>query len=162
MTHWWILNASPIICLASAGYLELIDKLAEKLCIPGAVADEILCGPKEDHARQILSANRYPFLQVEPLPEVLAWDLGQGETAVLSYALNNPGWTAIIDDRAARKCANSFAIPCLGTIAIIIRARQQGIIASASEGIRALKDSGIWLDDNVIRAALKQLVDENW
>ncbi|HCA96836.1 MAG TPA: DUF3368 domain-containing protein, partial [Cyanobacteria bacterium UBA9226] len=37
-------------------------------------------------------------------PEVAAWDLGKGESAVLSFALKNSGFVAIIDDRAARRC----------------------------------------------------------
>jgi predicted nucleic acid-binding protein len=49
----------------------------------------------------------------------MAWDLGAGETAVLSYALANSGWTAVVDDNAARKCARSFAISAKGTLAVV-------------------------------------------
>ncbi len=37
----------------------------------------------------------------------MAWDLGAGESAVLTWARRNPGFTAILDDRAARRCAES-------------------------------------------------------
>ena len=70
------------------------------------------------------------------LPEILAWDLGKGETAVLSYALTNPGWTAIIDDRAARKCAMSFSIPIKGTLAVVILAKKHGLVDSAADVLR--------------------------
>ena len=34
---------------------------------------------------------------------ISAWDLGRGETEVINWAFTNPGWTPVLDDRAARK-----------------------------------------------------------
>ena len=93
---------------------------------------------------------------------MLAWDLGDGETAVLSYALANHGWTAILDDRAARKYALSFSIPYKGTLAIVILARKHNIIPSAAASLHSLQSAGLRLDDEVIRAALRNLVGEEW
>jgi predicted nucleic acid-binding protein len=100
---------------------------------------------------------------VAPLKtEIITWDLGLGETAVLSYALANPGWTAILDDRAARTCARSYSIPHKGTLAIIILAKQLGLIDSAANVMRALQASGLRLEDDIIRQVLRDIVGENW
>ena len=96
------------------------------------------------------------------LPEILAWDLGKGETAVLSYALTNPGWTAIIDDRAARKCAMSFSIPIKGTLAVVILAKKHGLVDSAADVLRSLQAAGIRLDNQMIRDVLKKMTNEDW
>ncbi len=40
-------------------------------------------------------------------PEIVAWDLGAGESAVLTWARRHPGFTAILDDCAALRCAES-------------------------------------------------------
>jgi len=101
-------------------------------------------------------------IDVPSLPELLAWDLGKGETAVLSYAFSNPGWTAVIDDLAARKCAKGYAIPIRGTLAMIILAKKKGLISSAREGMFALQTAGLRLDDTVIRVALKHETWEDW
>ena len=45
MSESWILNASPVITMAKAGYLHLFDELAAKLLIPEPVAREILAAP---------------------------------------------------------------------------------------------------------------------
>ena len=45
-----------------------------------------------------------------PPSELLVWGLGAGETAVLTYAMLNTGWTAVTDDGVARKCARAFNI----------------------------------------------------
>jgi predicted nucleic acid-binding protein len=37
----WVINASPLICLAKAGYADLLLKLQGEAVIPQAVVDEI-------------------------------------------------------------------------------------------------------------------------
>jgi len=157
----WVVNASPVICLARAGYLRLLYELPDEVLLPQAVVDEIVAGP-DDLAKQALLANRLSSVEIQALPEILAWDLGAGETAVLSYSLSNHGWVAVIDDRAARKCARSFSIPYKGTLAIVLQAKKMGVIDSAAETMYALKTAGLRLDDDTIRIALKQIAGEDW
>lgn len=158
----WIVNASPLICLVKAGYVDLLLKLPDELIVPSAVVEEIQAGQSGDPAQLALASGKFPISEIPALPEILAWDLGKGETAVLSYALTNLGWTAIIDDRAARKCALSFSIPFKGTLAVVILAKKQGFVNSAANVMRSLQAAGLRLDDETIRVALKKTVNEDW
>ena len=97
-----------------------------------------------------------------PPAEILAGGLGSGEIAVLSFALAEAGWTAILDDAAARRCACSFSLPAKGTLAVVLLARQQGLIDSAAEVLRSLRMTGFYLDDQTIREALMRTVGEEW
>jgi predicted nucleic acid-binding protein len=102
----WVLNASPLIVLARVGLEDLPLSLATQAIVPRPVAEEIQAGPPLDPARQALASGRFAIVDVPPPPpELLAWDLGRGETAVLSWAIAEKGWTAILDDAEARKCA---------------------------------------------------------
>lgn len=87
---------------------------------------------------------------------------GDGETAVLSYAVAQPGWKAVVDDGAVRRCAYTFAIPLLGALSIILRARLAGLIAAAAPLSKAVKAEGIRLDDGVSRTALNSVCGESW
>lgn len=49
--------------------------------------------------------------------------MGLGETAVLSYALHKKDFKAVIDDGLARKCAQTFEIPLLGTLGLVLIAK---------------------------------------
>lgn len=158
----WIVNASPLICLAKAGNLDLLLKLPDEVIVPSAVVEEIQAGQSDDPAQVALASGKFPVSAIPVLPEILAWDLGIGETAVLSYAFSNPGWTAIIDDRAARKCALSFSIPTKGTLAVVILAKKHGLVNSAGDVMRSLRAAGLRLDDETIRVALKKTVNEVW
>jgi predicted nucleic acid-binding protein len=71
-------------------------------------------------------------------------------------------WTAILDDAAARKCARSFSVQLKGTLAVVIMAKQKGVIPSAAAVIKNLITGGFRLDDEVVRAALAQTVEESW
>lgn len=163
MPERWVLNASPLIVLAKIGREDLIFAQADEVVVPRAVATEIEAGPAEDRARQVLSAGRLAIVDTPPpTAELLAWDLGSGETAVLSFALSGVRWTAILDDAAARKCAQSLSIRVKGTLALVLMAQQRGLIPSAAEVLRSLRASGFRIDDQTIRDALRRTVNEEW
>jgi predicted nucleic acid-binding protein len=159
----WVVNASPVIALARVGQVELLNRLPEQIILPQAVAKEISAGSENDPARQAVEDGLFEIVETPPPPpEILAWDLGKGETAVLSFALSHPDWTAILDDGAARRCAKSFSLSITGTLTVVILAKQSGLIESAAQVLQALQSNDFRLDDAVIRAALKQIVGESW
>jgi predicted nucleic acid-binding protein len=162
MSDRWVLNASPLICLARAGYHYLLKELPDEVVVPEAVVIEVSVGPPGDPAHSLLTGNLFPIVSVSESSAVLKWDLGVGETAVLSYVLENPGWQAIVDDRAARNCARALGISVKGTLSIILSARKRGMIQSAAEAFRALQASGLWLDDQLIHKVLQDFPGETW
>jgi predicted nucleic acid-binding protein len=163
MSERWILNASPTIIMAKIGKLDLLTSVPDEVVLPEAVAKEILAGPEGDAARLAVEANKFRVIETpEPSPELVTWDLGAGETSVISYALEHPTWTAILDDGAARRCAASFGIHVKGSLAVVILARKRGIIPSAKLILQAMREAGLRLDDQIIRQALNETVGENW
>jgi predicted nucleic acid-binding protein len=48
MGEVWIVNASPVITMAKAGYLQLLDQLAKTNLMPETVTHEILVAPSPD------------------------------------------------------------------------------------------------------------------
>lgn len=163
MSRRWVVNASPLIVLAKIGQVGLLPALADEITIPDAVLREINAGPPNDPARNWLAEPKVPIVHISKLPaELLAWDLGAGETAVLAYALANPGWTAVLDDNAARNCARSFSIPVKGTLAVVILAKQQGLIPLAADLIRQMQQHEYRIHDAIVREAFAQTVGEQW
>ena len=163
MSDPWVVNASPLIILGKIGQLDLLYKLANEMVVPSTVATEIKAGPENDPARLAFEAGLFQLVEArEPTPELAAWDLGPGETAVLSYALENPHWTAILDDGAARKCAITFGIKVKGTLALVILARKRGLIPLAKPILQTMQEVGLRLDDGTIRRALKETLGEDW
>jgi len=151
----WVTNASPVIALAKAGYLELLKQLPNELLLPEAVVAEIIAGPEADPARRTIETGWGLRVSPTKLPsELLEWGLGPGETAVLAVAKEHGRCTAVLDDAAARSCAAAFSVPVIGTLGVVMRAKKRGLITQAVDVVKALKAAGLHLDDRTIRLLL--------
>lgn len=157
-----VVNASPIICLAKSGYIHILPEISEKFVVPESVVDEIQSGPVHDPARRFIETGRIEIVYPDLLPEVIAWDLGKGESSVLSFALSEPEFTAVIDDLAGRKCANSLNISVMGTISLVLVAKQMGVVTSAAQVIRALQAADLRIQPEIIRNVLKSGANEDF
>jgi predicted nucleic acid-binding protein len=93
-------------------------------------------------------------------PAIAGWDLGRGESEVLSWTLTHPEYQAILDDLSARKCARSLGIPLRGTVGIILLAKKRSYISKAAPLIESLIDAGLRFDMKWINEAL-ELVGES-
>jgi predicted nucleic acid-binding protein len=82
--------------------------------------------------------------------EILIWNLGLGESEVLSLALADKSYVAMIDDRAARNCARTLGIHTLGTGGALVLAKRRGLIPSVSIALQQLLDAGLWLSDELM------------
>lgn len=151
-----IANASPLITLYKSQLADLLPQLFGEIQVPPAVWEEVTAR-KDDIAAWSLPQTPW-IVKTKPVtlnPLVSAWDLGAGESAVISYALSRSDHTVLIDDAAARRCAISLNIQTLGTGGVIVLAKRRGLIPSVEAPIQALRDAGLWLSDGLV-ALLKQ------
>lgn len=145
-----VVNASPLIILLKAGQADLLPKLFENIVVPQAVIDEITLAKSDLVSVQLKKITWYTTANVPINPLIANWNLGDGESSVLSFALAHPEYRAIIDDAAARRCANALAIPTLGTGGTLVLAKRRSLIPSVEEKLRLLKNAGLWLSNQVI------------
>ena len=121
-----IINASPLIVLLKSQQSTLLPKLFQEILIPTAVWQEIMAKPDDIAALKLQQLDWLKLIDnILVVPTVKAWDLGQGESEVISLAHQRSGYAVLIDDRAARNCAKTLNIPTLGTGAILILAKQE-------------------------------------
>ena len=135
-----VINASPFILLCKSGLAELLPQLFSEIYMPERVSMEIIEG------YDIATEKLYDYEETwiircapDTAQEVLVWNLGDGETEVLSWAFwNKEIYRALVDDRAARKCAETLNIKTLGTGGILVLAKKRGLINSVGEAIEKL------------------------
>jgi len=154
----WIFNASPLILLGKIEQLHLIRMLSPNFRIPSPGVAEIGAGPSDDRTIMWLIQPSIAGHIVEPpqAPPFLAqWDLGAGETAVLSLALTDNESAVVLDDLAARKFALTFDLPLLGTLGLLVRAKNAGLVAQIAPHIQSLEAAGANLSIAVINRALE-------
>lgn len=133
-----IMIASPLICMMKAGITEILPALFNDIVVPAAVNKEILVKGRTDFRGRMLDS--YPWIRllndIPIAPQVASWDLGQGESQVISFAMEHPDHWAVIDDREARRCALALRCRYTGTIGIIILATRRGIIPRSGDILR--------------------------
>ena len=151
-----ILDASPIILLARAGFLDLLRVLNRPLVVPQPVVEEVLQKGQDDIAARALQRTEI-FASVsapEPDSSVRLWNLGPGETAVLSWARTRPGSLVVLDDFQARRCAEWLQIPTSGTVGIVLKAKSTGLVDAARPALQRLISVGMYLSDRTLNAVL--------
>lgn len=161
MSRKWVLNASPLITLGKLSAITLLEKMSSDLVVPDAVAGELDQGPANDPARGWIRGQGASLVRrVEEIPPlILSWDLGKGESEVISWAYLNPGYEAILDDRAARNCAHSLGVRVRGTIGIILLAKKEGLLPQVKPLLNELMNSGFRISPDLLREAFR-LADE--
>ena len=85
---------------------------------------------------------------------VAGWDLGGGESEVITVALSQPGTGTVLDDSQARKCAKLLNIPLIGSLGLILRARRENLIPLAKPAIERLISVGLYIDPKTIAEVL--------
>lgn len=155
MTEPPVVNASPLIVLARAQETVLLRLLGERVLVPSEVAAEVRA--HSDEADSVLRSHSW----IEEAPPchaaevVAAWNLGAGETGVLSREYAHPGTLAVLDDFAARKCANVLGIPVKGTLGLALYAKRRGHVDRARPLVEKLREAGLYLSDTILRDALR-------
>lgn len=157
MNERWVIDSSSLIILGKLSLLHILPQLCNELVIPEVVAKEIANGPRNDKARTWLKKDGKKYRRnIEPIHlRIASWDLGAGETEVISYCYSNPHYVAIIDDRAAKKCAGSFSINVKGTLAIIVLAKKAKLIPKAKPVLDLMIDHGFRVKDSLYSKILE-------
>ena len=119
-----------------------------RIVVPESVAAEVKAGSPDDPARRWLEAPQATALivrDVTPTSDLLAWDLGAGEIAVIAMAMANPGYEAVLDDAAARRCAMVFGVPMRGTLSFVALAKKRGLIPACRPVFDKMLAAGLYV-----------------
>jgi predicted nucleic acid-binding protein len=147
-----VANASPLICLCKSEMADLLPAMFSEIVVPDRVIEEIRAGVGSDPTAAILL--QYPWIKrVETVTipaAITAWDLGEGESAVMAYSLANPRFWAVIDDHQARRCADCVGCRHIGTVGVILLAKNRGVIHSVGEALESLKRAGLWPSEPLV------------
>ena len=157
MAERWVINASPVILLAKAEVIQFLPRLCDELVIPAGVVAEIQGARISDLGISWLQADGRPFIRPSPAthPALADWRGGRGEAEVISWALLNPGSVAILDDRRARALALRNRVAVLGSLRVIVLAKQHGLISEARPALERLRGAGAYVTDELIDRSIR-------
>ena len=140
-----IVNSTPLIALAKANKLEILKGMYEHIIIPEAVYREV--AEKDDVAAQRIEAAR-EWIEVRKVDSNLdrrmyKAKLHDGEVEVMLLAQEIGADAVVIDDGAARKTAEYLGLPLTGTLGVMIKAKQRGLLEAVMPVIQQMEQNGI-------------------
>jgi uncharacterized protein len=154
-----VVDASPLIFLASAGLLDLLRRPDWEVTVPSAVRSEILRRGAEDvTVKALAGATWVGAAELVDVPRViLDRDLGPGESETLAHGVARPGALLVMDDLGARRLAAQLGLTVVGTLGVVLAAKATGRIPSARAVLDQLRGNGMYLADRVLDRALREV-----
>lgn len=155
----WVVNASPLILLGKVEQIQLLGHLAETLVVPKAVVREVTAKPDGERTIQTLANLDSAIIVNDEVPaaNILSWDLGPGETQVISHAVLHGADRVVIDDLEARRCAKAMRLAIIGTLGIVGRAKAAGLIDRAGPVVQRLRETGLYASDDIVQQLLREV-----
>lgn len=147
-------NTTPIISLLKIGKLDILRKVYGKIIVPKAVYNEINAGKNKSYFIDLSSLEWIEIKEIEnkkSLHFFLDLDAGEAEVIVLASELDAD--LVIIDETLGRKFAKNNELKVTGTIGVLLKAKELGIVDNITSLIDLLIDNGIW-----ISAKLRQTI----
>jgi len=144
-----ICDASVIIVLAKIGYLRLLRELFGSVLIPQTVyAESVVKDTAETPT--IARAVDAGWIRIVPDPDHVQEGPGRGERAALALASELGADLMIVDDLVARRLANVAGIPISGTVGVLERAIDHGLIAGGEALVNALVEAGFRASEELL------------
>lgn len=141
-------DTSCFIVLQNIGELDLLRKVYGEVLTTETVAEEFgedlpewvkIESPK-DNVKQLL----------------LELQIDKGEASAIALALEKQNAILILDDRKARQVAEKLALEVTGTLGVIIKAKNENIIASIKPLLDKLSATNFRLSKTIEEESLRQ------
>lgn len=123
-------DTSPIRAIANLDLLDMLPSLFGEVLVPPAVEAELLYPPNRSHAVDVSAVEG---VRVVPLSETgraatLRKLLDPGESEALALAEQRTAEALLIDELAGRRVATAMGLRAVGTLAVLLEAKQRGLV----------------------------------
>ena len=145
-------DSSALVALAVVNQLELLEKLYDTLYIPQAVFDEVtqIGKPQSNKLRQFLQSK---VKQVDLTLTHLGLGLGELEAITLYKKLDAD--VLLIDDNRAKKYASLNGVKVIGSLGILVKAKEKGHIERVKPFLDEIQKSEVYISQKLIEKVLK-------
>lgn len=153
-------NTTPLIGLACIGKFELLHQLFGEIFIPRAVYTEtVITGREEGGAKhEVAGASWIKTVDVQDRLSVNVLlnelDIGEAEAIVLASELK-ADWV-LMDEKKGRRKLTQLRMPKIGTVGLLLKAKQMGILSAVRPELEKLQQRGFSLSQSVIEIILQK------
>lgn len=149
-------NTTPIISLVKIGKLNLLKELYGVISIPNAVYKELEKGKEKPFYHDIKKIEWIKIVEIKNKQiQSFLFDLDEGEAEAIILAKEMNADLLVLDEKLGRQYAKKLNIKLTGTIGILLKAKDKGLINSVGILLNSLVEQGIWLNPKLVEKALE-------
>ena len=144
-------DSSALIALCVVDKLELLEKLYDNLFVPQAVYDEVteVGKAQSDKLKQFLQSR----VKVVDL-NLTKLGLGIGELEAITLYKELDADVLLIDDNRAKKYAVLNDVRVIGSLGILIKAKENGYIEKVKPLLEKIMKSEVYISDKLVSKVL--------
>jgi hypothetical protein len=155
-----VADTSALVALAACRSLHLLDTLFQEVWVPAAVHRECIVSGKPE-AEVLAEYLNGKVVDVDLTRFVIAaTGLGQGELEAMALYRQLSAGGLLMDDQRARKVARFNGMQVIGSVGVLLAARQHGHIQALRPLLEAIRRAGIHLSDSLLAEALRLAGEE--
>ena len=156
-----IADSSALVALSVCQMLEKIEPLFGKVYVPDSVYKEVsIKGKPESEALKNFLETRTKSTNIDDYIIKNSKNLGSGELEAIALYIKLSAELLIIDDAKAKKVAYANGLEVMGSIGVLLLAKERGLIERIKPLLDLLDASDIYLSSKIIKKAL-ELAGEN-
>jgi len=137
-----VVDASALIALEKSNLLNVLCRLYDEIILPEAVINEYGNPTIDCYSTKKVESALLRLLEND-------LNLGKGESEVIALG-REMGMRIIIDDLKPRKVAETLELNLTGTTGILLKAEKLGLINSAHDKARELREKGFYVSDQLL------------
>lgn len=150
-----VADTSALIALAVCDSLSLLDRLFHDVRVPSAVFRECIVSGKPETGR-LEAYLRERVLEVDLQEFIIAVaGLGQGELEAMALFKRLRADRLLVDDYRARKVAHLNGIDVVGSLGVLILAKESGLIANVRPLIIEIQTAGVRYSEQLVDEVLR-------
>ena len=148
-----IADSSALVALSIVDKLDVLEKLFGEVYVPRAVYEEVSQENKaESYKLKSYCKDRVLDIQASANFNIT---LGKGESeAIVLYAEQNADFL-LCDDKKAKKFAQSFGLKVIGSLGILLKAKEAELVDEIAPLIEILRGSRIFIDEKTYALVLR-------
>lgn len=141
-----ISNTSCLVVLDNAKLIHILKRLYENIFITEEVYKEF--GKDVESWIQVGKVENWNYVKL------LGNSVDLGEATTIALAIEMKDSLLILDDLKARKIAKSLDLTFTGTMGVLLKAKEKGIISSIRDTLEQIKSCGFHLSEKNINLLL--------
>lgn len=153
-----VADSSPLVGLARIGQLGMLPRLARRVVVPAHVWEEVTWSRTAPGAEEILAQSWFEILSGDKeRTERLFNIVDRGEAEAIALAEGLPDALLLIDERKGRRVAESLGLRKVGTLGLLVMAKEAGLIERIRPLIEELSASNIYIRKELAEAILARM-----